>query len=327
MNAVFTYITLFIFCSVLCYTLMSHYRAKSKMIEFDIEKLENLSPTLAAYFFQNIGVSSRHLVASLLYLVKKEFIQLQFDEVRQEYYFCIGTNDPSFISNDDAYLIQWLFYDVGKNGVFYPSDLQSYTFDREGEAKFLESCKKWENLLKAQLETEGLISKKIPTKRWITGSFSFLFLILGSVYLFFVPLIGILYLSGSITLLLACAIMPLKTNKGWEITQQLSQYKLYLKNKAAVENNSWLTLNYIYAIAFGMKKDFSKQFPIYDASAIKIKQNSFPLYMTIAPGTYAIIKESIDAVDEIEAAFTQALQNDDIIIEEGYNESNIGDSV
>ncbi|UCZ51577.1 DUF2207 domain-containing protein [Bacillus shivajii] len=270
--------------------------------------LEKYSPPLIAQFIDGKGASTRHITAGLLALVRKRVLSLQLDEKMNEYYFKDLSNNDVILSRDEAYLLKWFLYEVGNNGTFYTKDLENFTTDDDKRERFIQRLYEWENLMSEALKEAGFEVAFPKTKKLLVGTSS-LMLVVGSTLLFFYPFISLLYLLGAVSGMVATFVLPNVSEKGWDVYHRWRNCKEQI-SKQRIEDTTErekMTASFILALAFGLKDQFVEKFPIRESSQIAVRQEHFPLYFIIAPGSAAISAEGIEAIDETESAMEKVL--------------------
>lgn len=115
------------------------------------------------------------LVAALLDLVRKGYVK-QTDET----VFTVEKNEQAITYAHEAYLISWLFYTVGDDGVFKFSDLEDYTKQKRNRETYHDSYVHWQKLVREEMEQHDLKQNNL-VQRGLIG-LSSLLLIPGIVY-------------------------------------------------------------------------------------------------------------------------------------------------
>ena len=270
-------------------------------------ELESLSPSLIAQFLDGRGESSRHLTAGLLSLVRKEHLLLKYDEEKTEYFFEDNLNNTTELPKDEKFLYDWFIYDIGDNRKFYPSDLQEYTANNENREAFIHKYYEWEETNEIRLKELGYFSS-VPTRKIILGAMAGIFVVTGSILLFFLPFISILYLLGALISFWLMVVQRNITDVGWENYYRWEEYKKKLSEEPGKELNDPVIfpVSALYAIAFGIKEEYIKHLTVREA-APSLRQGNFPLYFSTGTGGFILSKEGMDSVDDIEASMENAI--------------------
>ncbi|WP_416150648.1 DUF2207 family protein [Salipaludibacillus sp. HK11] len=320
------FLLLFIFLVVVVFAVMALERLKRRSMVGEKKRLtesdfQTFSPPLIAQFLYGRGVYTRHITAGLLNLVRKRIITLNEDKRGPTYYFSIEGAEFQATSRDDQYLLDWLLYDVGQDGVFYVDDLLIYTKDKAQRERFIHRLDEWEQTMKEELKQKGLLAT-FPIYKRVLLVVSILMILIGSAWIVASALLSILYLVGGVTTFVLMLSGSSMTHAGRVEQERWKPFidgltRLPEKN---IEEGKKLTANLVYAIAFGVKDDYIKQFPIREASQVSLRDQQFPLYFAMTPGVTAISFEGKHMIDDLEASLEQVVSpvghSDDAIQEE-----------
>src|SRR5699024_8756408 len=105
----------------------------------------------------------------------------------------------------ERFMIDWLFDEVGHDGVFKLTDLKTYTDDTKNSKKYFNDSKDWEKLIKEEVKQSGVRERKVPSRIFM-GLLSITIIPL-IIYLFIYQLFG--YMTISIVLFLTLSITAL----------------------------------------------------------------------------------------------------------------------
>ncbi|MCD8509515.1 MAG: DUF2207 domain-containing protein [Bacillus sp. (in: Bacteria)] len=264
-------------------------------------EMDDYFPPLLLQLYKGKGITSDQILAALLSFVRRGHIELTHDD-QQGYYFEMKSKEKQQdLSQDERYFMEWLFYEAGTDGKLHPSQFQQYSADRD---RFLQKQTELGSLLEQGLIRLGLIKKFQWQGNLILGVISICSLVIGSASLFYFPLWGISFLLLAIISAVLMGLLPRRTVKGWEFFYHLKKLAENLKEDTMeVKKDGFLKGSFIFAVALGLLDDYKKIFPFYDAAQVSIRQENFPLYMSFAPGTFAITKETMDMLEEARDSF------------------------
>ncbi|UTR14945.1 DUF2207 domain-containing protein [Salipaludibacillus sp. LMS25] len=270
------------------------------------------SPQLISQLIYGKGVYTRHLTAGLLDLVRKRYITLTKSEETGSYYFYEKeANQRHDLAKEEAYLIDWLLYDIGTSGKFFVGDLLVYTEDKTKREQFLERLYEWEELMRLKLIEEKLVDTFPFLKRVLTA-IGVVMLLLGSGFIVSSGLLSLLFfISGAATFLIMLTYSSM-THLGWAEYKKWVPFIRDIKEKPPSEyqDHESLTLRYVYAIAFNLSDTYVKKFPIKEASQVSLKNNQFPLYIaTSGPGAVAVTTEGVELINDMETSFEHILSS------------------
>lgn len=275
------------------------------------------TPASAALLLSE-GVAARHLTAMLLHCLQKGYVRAAHKSSGEEEYYVQSEKQPS--RSHEIFFLRWLFHELGAGGKFYPSDVWRTAAREEARGKFLNTLELWESKIQADLREQGL-TRSYKKMRYIILAGSMLLAVTGALFLFTQLLITFTAWTGSLLLLLLLFQHDFLTSLGKEEKNRLLFYRNSLKNELPEHQSAEeLTNNYIYAVAFDLKKDYEKKYPLLDASSAKIEQERFPLYMA-GSGTAVMLLPGLDGINDLETAFHQIVEPEGNAISDLFNDS------
>ncbi|RKL69180.1 hypothetical protein CR203_03875 [Salipaludibacillus neizhouensis] len=325
-----SFLGLFIILSLLCiFVMYSEHRKKRQLtreLSFDLKTeldFQTLSPSIISQLLYGRGVYTRHIISSLFNLVRKRVLVFCKDDTAETYYFSLKGAVTEASAEHEKFFIDWMLFDVGKEGVFHSDDLFYFTQNQETREAFIKQLYTWEKIMKNELEDKGYL-ELFPTYKRVLLGLSVVMVVLGSGLFLASPFLSILYVLAGITTFIMMMTYSSMTKKGWTEYVKWERFSQQLKDatKKDIDEKEWLTTSFIYAIAFGLKNNYLEKIPIKDASKYEIRQEQLPLYFALGSGTTAVSLEGVEMVDELEALFEQILspiasssENDDFVSE------------
>ncbi|WP_280771901.1 DUF2207 family protein [Salipaludibacillus daqingensis] len=267
---------------------------------------KSFSPPMIAQLIYGRGAYTRHITAGLLNLVRKRMLTLKEDERGPSYYFSVEGVEEKTTSKSEQYLIDWILFEVGQNGVFYVDDLFVYTEGKHQRDIFIQRLYEWEETMKLELKTKGLLNM-FPSYKRVLLMLSVVMILLGSGFIIASPLLSILYLVAGIATFITMLSVSSKTFAGQLEYQKWQPFIEELTTSPEKKDEQWLTASFVYAIAFGLKEDYLSHFPIREASQVSLQDERFPLYFAMAPGATAISLEGKNMVDDLEASLDKVI--------------------
>lgn len=280
--------------------------SSDRTFEFDVK---NFSPPLISQLIDGKGAYTRHIIAGLLHLVYKDILVLSKNESSETYIFSFkGTLSEAPCAKDEKFLVEWLLFEIGKDGVFHTDDLLLYTEDPDNQERFIHKLSEWEQTMKKELEDREFLHS-FPTYKAILLCLSGTMLLVGSGLVVASPVLSILYLIVGVTLFIVMVSSSSLTRVGW---REYFKWKAFVHeinddSEPDLTKAEWLTAKFAYAVAFGMKGVFLKKIPIRDASQFAIRQDQFPLYFATGSGATVMSSEGVKMIDELEASLEQVI--------------------
>lgn len=286
-------------------------------------EMDDYFPPLLLQLFKGKGITSDQILAALLSFVRRGHIELSHDD-QQGYYFEMKSNEnQQELSKEESYFIKWLFYEAGTDGKLHPCQFQQYSADRD---QFLEQQTELGTLMEKGLIRLGMIKKFLWQGNILLGIISICSLVIGSVSLFYFPLWGISFLLLALISAVLIGLLPRRTVKGWEFYYHLKKLAENLKeDNMEVKKDGFLKGSFIFAVALGLLDEYKKIFPFYDAMQVSIRQENFPLYMSFAPGTFAITKETMGMLEEVRESFEVVQAPEAMAVGEGITGTGDGE--
>lgn len=270
---------------------------------------QSFSPPMIAQLIHGRGAYTRHITAGLLNLVRKRMLTLKEGKHGAVNYFSVEGAADKPTSLSDHYLLDWMLYEVGQDGVFYVDDLSFYTKDKDRRDQFIHCLYEWEEIMKLELENLGLLNKFPGYKRALLF-LSIVMILLGSMFMFIgLPFLSVLYLGAGVATFIIMLSYSSMSIAGQVEAQKWKAFIDHLTTlpEKNIEEGQWLTPSYVYTIAFGLKDRYLKQFPIREASQLSLHDKRSPLYFAMAPGATAISLEDKNLVDHLEASLEQVV--------------------
>lgn len=277
---------------------------------------KNITPVEASLITGD-SFTVRHVTATILDLVLKE--KLSAERTVDGRIMYIDNANRNELKNYEKVLVDYLFYRIGKDGIFYMGDVESATEDPKERDRFYTFLEKFKNGIQTELRT-SVISRQSRYSMYFLPLSSFLLMISGAVLLFEHPVYGLALWTGSAVL----GVLMLKnewlTAYGLEEKERFQRYRNYLKNKhisgGALEE---LAADYVYAAAFGLDGNHEENYPLRDASSLKLRPSEFPLYMPAA-GTGAFFIINNEETEQLTEAFYEAGHTSEDIISTDAND-------
>ncbi|WP_147802254.1 DUF2207 family protein [Alkalicoccus halolimnae] len=271
------------------------------------------SPAAAARLL-NYSLTSRHLTAMLLHLTLSGVLGVKKSAEKTVLYI----RKEESLTSHEKYFLDWMFYEVGTEGEFCFEDVWLFTEKSRGRADFAEKMENWKGFVERDLELKNVIMKSSGSA-WFLSVSGILLFVGGGAVIFNNPFSTIAMWTGGVLLVTAASKCKWLTAFGEEEKRRLQSYRNYLSIYTPPQRSiEELTTDYVFALTFGLEEDFEKEYPLKEASEIRIRQENFPLYMA-APGTAYILIEEENFPGDAEAVFTRAL---DLTLQEGQDFTN-----
>ncbi|TVP84294.1 MAG: DUF2207 domain-containing protein [Alkalicoccus sp.] len=263
---------------------------------------KNITPVEASMITGD-SFSVRHVTATILDLVLKEKLSAERTADGRIMYKDNANRDE--LKKYEKDLVDYLFYRIGRDGIFFMEDVESVTEDQEERDSFYSFLEKLKNGIKKELR-DSVISRRSRYARTFLPVSSFLLMISGAVMLFEHPVSGLAVWTGSATLGGLMLKQEWLTAYGMEEKERFQRYRNYLKNHrisgGALEE---LAADYVYTTAFGLAGNHEENYPLRDASSLKFRPGEFPLYMPAA-GTGAFFIINNEESEQLTEAFYKA---------------------
>ncbi|GEL08226.1 DUF2207 domain-containing protein [Salisediminibacterium halotolerans] len=266
---------------------------------------ERVFPPVLAKLVDGTGVVSRHMTAGLLSFVQDNYASLNREGTEGMPVFTAVEEPPGASA---GYLYRWLFYKIGENGRFEPDRLFMYTSAEHGKRAFFEDLNEWETIMEKELTDTGLLRPFTPLRKTIVMLQLFM-MVFGSALLIVSPWTGLLYLMFALAAFITVFASSPRSAEGERLFQFGKAYKQKLAGTDEPLNAAdpeALTDHFVYAVAFGVWRSYTRQFPVREASEVALVSNQLPLYYYAAPGTAVLSLEGIRMIDETEASFSFA---------------------
>ncbi|SES05289.1 Uncharacterized membrane protein [Gracilibacillus ureilyticus] len=272
--------------------LISWRKKNSRILEVERTSLssqnhlnQEMSLPASILYMKNISVGSEIIPAALLDLVRKGYAKRDGEDT-----FVIVDKNTEF--SHEKILIEWLFYTIGKNGVFTTSDLSVYTKDEANHSAYSSNFAEWTQAVKEEIKQNHLV-EKVKGIRWTTGIVSLLtiplIIMLGVHSLFMWMFFTIV--PGMALLLFAIIYQP-RTVQGHRIRKQWIELSTNYENISEKEWNDWMSDEqmraFIYAIGTGnksMQKKYErliKNLSSSSSSEYGLQANDVIMYALIA---------------------------------------------
>lgn len=270
------------------------------VVETVANKRVSLNPAMAAKLLFNRSLSANDITSGLLFLANENVLTLSNEGGTPVFK---ASRSSKAQAEDERFLIEWICYEIGKNGHFSVTDLESFTNDKQKMEAYLQHLEEWERRIVERMKALHLYHPLIKRRMILIGC-GLLGVVTGSAYLFFQPFIGIgLLCLALVSFSMIPVISPL-TAKGRVEQKKLLGYYESLKtieNKEKGERD--LTKAFIYAIAFNVVDRFLTAFPIQEAGEVKVSQEPFPLYYFAPTGTAFLSMEGVKLYRDMEQGF------------------------
>ncbi|MCR2823345.1 DUF2207 domain-containing protein [Lederbergia panacisoli] len=153
-------ITLILLIGISAIEYLSAKRKRALVIQ-EIEKLKLLVPSqkmsMAATIMHTKGLTQTGIVAALLDLVRKGNVE----QVSDDEFIILNRNSEQ---NHEKILIEWLFDEIGENGVFRSGDIDEYIKNKKNLQTYNGSWLKWYQAVKKEVKDFGVYEKKVIVK-------------------------------------------------------------------------------------------------------------------------------------------------------------------
>ncbi len=206
---------------------------------------ENMSLPAIMYYMGGISKGGEMLSASLLDLVRKGFVKRENEDQ-------FKVVDHHTDHEHESMLINWLFYKVGKDGLFSPSELKAYMEEEENQNTYSKDNHSWLTAVKQEMDQQQLY-EKLPAYRWTVGLSSIgvlVFAILFGIHQLwmwmFLSLFGFIGLLG-----FALFYFP-RTTKGTRIKKQWETFSTKYEQITNQDWNEWMSDEQMQAIIYGV---------------------------------------------------------------------------
>jgi hypothetical protein len=277
---------------------------------------KNITPVEASLITGD-SFTVRHVTATILDLVLKEHLSAERTADGRVMY--MDNSDRSKLKQYERSLVDYLFYRIGKDGIFFMEDVESATVDPEERGGFYTFLEKVKNEIQTELR-ESVISRRSRNAKTVLPLSSFLLMISGAVMLFEHPVSGLAVWAGSAVLGGLMLKQEWLTAYGMEEKERWQRYRNYLKNhRTAGGPLEELAADYVYAAAFGLSGNYEENYPLRDASSLQLRSNEFPLYMPAA-GTGALFIINRGESEQLTEAFYKAEHTEGDIISTNAND-------
>ncbi|RIW28666.1 DUF2207 domain-containing protein [Bacillus salacetis] len=217
------------------------------------EKQMSLPATIL--HMKHMAADGNLLSAALLDLVRKGFVARKNEN---EFVVSEHTTDHPH----EKVLIQWLFYKVGKDGVFTVDALDEYVEDKENQQSYHEKFTQWVEAVKTEIKQHSLVDKKAGL-RWtvaISGLLLIPFTILFGVHDLLMWMFFSLLLA--ISLLLFALIYQPRTVEGARLKYQWNNFSSNYHSIDSERWSEWMSDDqmqaFIYAIGMNDKNMLDK---------------------------------------------------------------------
>lgn len=168
---------------------------KKQMMRAEVDRLyplpyfvpEEEMSLLATISYTNYGtIHPETISAALLDLVRKGYVK-QTDEDT----FIVQNRDTDF--THECLLINWLFDEIGRDGVFKLDDLQTYTEEESNQTKYMEDFTAWQQAIHEEVKQYELREKN--TKLRVTSGLLGILVVPFTVYFIVYELFGYMFWS------------------------------------------------------------------------------------------------------------------------------------
>ncbi|GAE93154.1 hypothetical protein JCM21714_2205 [Gracilibacillus boraciitolerans JCM 21714] len=212
---------------------------------------QEMSLPATVLYMKNMSANSEFLSAALLDLVRKG----GYAKRDEDNTFIITNANTDY--RHESILINWLFYQIGDNGVFTLSSLEAYIENKDNHSSYQQDFQKWIQAVKEEIKQHELVDRQVGL-RGITAVASLLlipFSILLGVHSIFTWMFIAIFLC--VTLLLFAIIYQPKTVEGIRISQKWKEFSSNYDNISEKEWNNWMSDQqmqaFIYALGTGNK--------------------------------------------------------------------------
>ncbi|WP_280768882.1 DUF2207 domain-containing protein [Salipaludibacillus daqingensis] len=210
----------------------------------DIPDLEVSMPATLLYTNYN-HVTTEILAAALLDLVRKKHVEQLSDNT----FRIINTKN---LLDHERKLVSWLFNDIGNGETFEFSDMTAFYKKKKNAEHFTSSKTEWTKAVKHEISNHELTLNK-TSFRWLLG---LLGLIAGFFSVFAITHNLILIFFTAFFLMLVPSSFALfhqpRTEKGWKIITEWSEFKQHLSNMDSREWQNWQQDRQMIAFVYGL---------------------------------------------------------------------------
>ncbi|WP_171051678.1 DUF2207 family protein [Alteribacter natronophilus] len=276
---------------------------KEKLLQ-SLEKTR-LSPAMTVKLMSRRGLSSNDVTAGLLHLALKGAVRLEYDNSADNHSFVERKKElpGEPLTEDEQFLLEWLLYRVGSNGVFRIGDLARYTDDKGKMEQYLHDLYTWEQRTVSSLKAFNLY-RPLGLPRMLVLAGGAVGTLAGSVLVFFQPFTGAaVFLAGLAGLAAIYFVSPHTAAGRMEESRWRSYYQLLSSEEAGRLDREHLSLSFIYAIAFKVLDRFYTAFPVREADELKVNEEPFPLYYFAPAGSVVLSAEGVRMYEELEQSF------------------------
>ncbi|MFM1653382.1 DUF2207 domain-containing protein [Brevibacillus sp. B_LB10_24] len=115
---------------------------------------EDVTPAVVSCLM-DYNIQSKDLMATLIDLVRKKYVDMQvvkkdgglFRKEKYDYRFTLIDEQTDGLKQHEAYLIDWLFRQLGKNNEVSLLDIRDYTKKKANARTFVNRLSEWENMV------------------------------------------------------------------------------------------------------------------------------------------------------------------------------------
>lgn len=180
---------------------------------------EEMSLPATIFYRKSDMVQPEVLTAALMDLIRKGYVE----ETHDDSFKVVNRNTTH---EHELVLINWLFDEIGHEGIFKTEDVEKYTEVEENQETYQEDYLKWQKAIKEEKRTYDLFSKNTKT-RLITGAIGLLvipIIIYFAIYeLFMYMAFGIILAVGFFafsTFYKTRTVLGAKITRDWEVFQE-----------------------------------------------------------------------------------------------------------
>ncbi|MBS4179766.1 DUF2207 domain-containing protein [Lederbergia citrea] len=225
----------------------SRRNGEAANIEITKERLvlPKLKMSMPATIFHTKSFSTNMVAAALLDLVRKKYVK----QLSDNEFLLVNRNVEN---RHETVLLDWLFYEVGKEGTFHSEDLNLYVNEKKNHWRYEKTMAEWRQALKEEIAAFGIFENKAPV-RWLFGIVSFMLIPLTVLFILYD-----LYLWMFMTTLLFMTGMgmtlfykPLSWD-GLIIKKEWQQFWLRFDDIKETEFNKWSEEDQEIALIYGL---------------------------------------------------------------------------
>lgn len=214
--------------------------------------------------FMNKVISPRAFLASLFNLSYKDYLEIEIVEDKNnhftnEYIFTREKDTRENLSPAEAFLIDWIFNDIGQDNTLTTLDLEKYR--TKNFKKFYTSQNKWNKLVKEDLKNRNYYSEKAKIFSALIIFSSLISFVIGIMSLIYESFYGLIPLLLGIFILIYGISLIYKTNdKGYIQYRLWKDFKNSFKKKKEKNINIDDDKALIYAIAMDLPMEDLDEF-------------------------------------------------------------------